>query len=341
MGKDMERVEQFEKMMAKETGFIQGATGYIYDHIEDPSSAEMIECTRAIHLSNVEYLTRRKESIAKLERTMASAVPITISAIPSTPQTKQEHKIAITTKNIQELIDRITYSQLDEDTIRILESQSHDDIIRVKLYFYKLIIDTKRKIQNACISNPLTNIKMLQSDLETYLLILDFISEFEKNNHPTVEIIEDRDYSNILFAPNGKRSTYILEDIIEFPDKAKEIKLIIDKMIDGYFLKTKDTKRIEGYQENLFEYKHPNGIRILYVVEGNIIIICSLFMKDKQKSSRITNEYDESIKRYYFAREYVISHFNDPDFHIEQSELIGEIYQQLDVNSLTKKVGDE
>ena len=74
-----------------------------------------------------------------------------------------------------------------------------------------------------------------------------------------------------------------------------EIKLILEKIVDGYFLRTKDTKAIEGYQENLYEYKHPNGIRVLYVVEGNIIIICSLFMKDKQKSSRISNEYDDPI----------------------------------------------
>jgi hypothetical protein len=64
-------------------------------------------------------------------------------------------------------------------------------------------------------------------------------------------------------------------------------------------------------------------------------------MKDKQKSSRITNEYDEAINRYYSSREYIVDNFNDPYFHIEQSELIGEIYQIFEDMGLSKKVGDE
>jgi hypothetical protein len=64
-------------------------------------------------------------------------------------------------------------------------------------------------------------------------------------------------------------------------------------------------------------------------------------MKDKQKSSRISNEYDEAISRYYSVRNYVVDNFNNPDFHIEQQELVGEIYELLDVPTLSKKVGDE
>jgi hypothetical protein len=64
-------------------------------------------------------------------------------------------------------------------------------------------------------------------------------------------------------------------------------------------------------------------------------------MKDKQKSTRITNEYDEAISRYHNVREYVTSNFTNPDFHVEQSELIGEIYQTIDVVTISKKVGDE
>ena len=87
-------------------------------------------------------------------------------------------------------------------------------------------------------------------------------------------------------------------------------------------------------------YKHPNGIRVLYLVQGSIIIICSLFMKDKQKSTRIANEYEEAISRFYESEQYILENFNNPDFHIEQAELVGEIFTLLDGITLSKKVGE-
>ena len=341
MAKGMERVEKFEKMVEKVDTFIQASTTFLYDHIEDPNSAEVIECTRAISLSNLDFIQRKEDSLNRLRETMANCAPITASIIKNQPTTNKDKKTPRTFKNIQELIDHITYSNLDSDSLRVLEQQPHEDRARVKLHFYKLILETKKVIRELCLSDPFADIKELQSDLEMFTLILDTIKEIDQKKEIEETPKEEKEYSNIIFAPNGKRSTYIFDDISEFSEKAKEIKLIIDKLRDGYFLKTKDTKSIEGYQENIYEYKHPNGIRILYIVEGNIIIICSLFMKDKQKSSRITNEYDEAINRYYSSREYIINNFNDPYFHIEQSELIGEIYQLFEDMGLSKKVGDE
>ncbi len=340
MANEMERVEKFEKAVSKEEGFIQAATSYLYDHIEDPSTQEIIECTRAIIYSNIEYLDRRETTIDKLRQTMATVAPITASIVEPSLPSKKEKTPRKEYKNIQELLDLVTYSYLDSETMRILETLSHEDIVRIKLHFYKLIIETQKHIRELMIYNPHEDIRELQSDLETYTLIVDTISELEKKEE-ILEPEEEKEYSNIIFAPNGHRSTYFYDDAYEFPDKAKEIKLIVDKLVDGYFLKTKDTKGIEGYSENLYEYKHPNGIRVLYVVEGNIIIVCSLFMKDKQKSSRIANEYDEAITRYYKTRNYIIENFNNPEFHIEQAELLGEIFQILEGTTLSKKVGDE
>lgn len=339
MANDMERVEKFEKMVSKVDDFIQGATSFLYDQIEDPSTQEIIECTRAIVYSNLEYLDKREATIEKLRQTMATVAPIAQSIVEPSLPSKKDKKPRKEYKSIQELIDLITYSYLDEETMRILETQSHEDIVRIKLHFYKLIIETKKAIRESILYNPQEDIGELQSNLDTYTLIVDTISELEKKE----EIVEqeEKEYSNVVFAPNGYRSTYFYEDVYEFPDKSKEIKLILDKLIDGYFLKTKDTKSIEGFQESLYEYKHPNGIRVLYVVEGNIIIICSLFMKDKQKSSRIANEYEEAITRYYKVRNYIVENFNNPDFHIEQAELIGELFQVLEGTTLSKKVGDE
>ncbi len=340
MANEMERVEKFEKMVSKVDDFIQGATSFLYDNIEDPSTQELVECTRAIIVNNIIFLSKKEETIEKIRKTMANASEITASIVePALPKKdiplqRKEYK------DIQDLIKLITYGYLDQETMMIVEQQSHTDIIRIKLHFLKQIIETKKAIKESCIYNPKEDLKELQDKLEMYKLIVDTISEFEKKEE-NIEKEEEKTFSNIIFAPNGTRSTYIYEDISEYPDKSKEIKLIVDKMVDGYFLKTKDTKSIEGYQENLYEYKHPNGIRVLYLVEGNIIIVCSMFMKDKQKSSRISNEYDEAINRYHRVKEYIINNFSNPDFHIEQAELIGEIYQVLDGNTLSKKVGDE
>ncbi len=340
MEKGLERVENFEKMIGQVDTFIKNSTSFLYDHIEDPTTQEIIECTRAIVITNLNYLAKKEESVELLRKTMANVSPITESIVELSPQKQKSKEQFPQQKNIQELIELVTYSYLDEETMRVLEQQSHIDIVRIKMHFLKLIIETKKIIKESCISNPSGDIRELQEKLDTYILIVDTISELEKKEQ-VVELEEEKEFSNVIFAPNGYRSTYLYEDIIEFPDKSKEIKLIVDKLVDGYFLKTKDTKSIEGYQERLYEYKHPNGIRVLYVVEGNIIIICSLFMKDKQKSSRISNEYDEAINRYYNSRNYIVTNFNNPDFHIEQAELVGEIFELLDGPTLSKKVGDE
>lgn len=339
MSNEMERVEKFEKMVSKVDDFIQGATSFLYDNIEDPSTQEIIECTRAIVFSNLRYLDKRETTIDKLRQTMATVSPIAASLVEPTLPTKKGKTSRKEYRNIQELIDLVTYSYLEEETTRILESQSHEDIVRIKLHFYKLIIETQKAIREKIIYNPQDDIRELQSNLEVYTLIVETISELDKKEESFEP--EEKEYSNIVFAPNGHRSTYFYDDIYEYPEKSKEIKLIVDKLIDGYFLKTKDTKSIEGYQENLYEYKHPNGIRVLYVVEGNIIIICSLFLKDKQKSTRISNEYEEAINRYYKVKDYIVENFNDPSFHIEQTELLGEIMQVLEGTTLSKKAGDE
>ena len=241
MANEMERVEKFEKAVSKEEGFIQAATSYLYDHIEDPSTQEIIECTRAIIYSNIEYLDRRETTIDKLRQTMATVAPITASIVEPSLPSKKEKTPRKEYKNIQELLDLVTYSYLDSETMRILETLSHEDIVRIKLHFYKLIIETQKHIRELMIYNPHEDIRELQSDLETYTLIVDTISELEKKEE-ILEPEEEKEYSNIIFAPNGHRSTYFYDDAYEFPDKAKEIKLIVDKLVDGYFLKTKDTK---------------------------------------------------------------------------------------------------
>lgn len=341
MSKEFERIESFEKKLKDIDYYISNPTDYLYSEIPDPSIQEIVECTRAIALNNFYYLEDKRESNAKLLATITGAIPIiespTISIVPSTKEKTQKKS----PKNLSETLELVIYSCLSDDAIKVIESLSLEDYKILKLQLYKLILETKKQIRMSILSNPTADISTLQDNLNTYELVLEIlINDFDKTKIEENEETLSKEYSNIVFAPNGKKSTYLFEDISEYPERAKEIKLIFEKIVDGYFLKTKDTKAIEGYQENLYEYKHPNGIRILYIVTGSIITIYSLFMKDKQKSSRIANEYEEAISRFYEVNEYIQSNFSNPDFHIEQAELVGEIFSLLDGISLSKKVGE-
>jgi len=92
--------------------------------------------------------------------------------------------------------------------------------------------------------------------------------------------------------------------------------------------------------EKLYEYKRTNGIRVMFVKRGNEIYICSLFYKDKQRSTKITSYYEEAIRR--FNSFINTQDITSPDFEIEQKELIGLIYGEIEPStSLTKKKDGE
>lgn len=334
-----DRVENFEKVIKSVEGYIGSPTSFLYEQIPDPNIQEIVECTKAIVTHNHQCLLQQTEEISRLKNELDTATPI----IEQPEQTQQVQSNNTQTnkprKDISELLELVIYSCLDDDTAKVLTSVSHEEFLLIKLHIYRLILATKKQIRTSIMKNPTNTIADLQDTLNTYELILEELKQLEQTTTFEQEEIETPEYSNIIIAPNNKKSTYLCEDISEYQERTKEIRLIFEKIVDGYFLKTKDTKSIEGYS-NLYEYKHPNGIRILYVVDNNIITICSLFMKDKQKSSRISNEYEEAINRYYSVEQYIKDNFNNPDFHIEQAELVGEIFSLLDGISLSKKVGE-
>lgn len=339
MANGYERVDNFERHIKTVEGYISFPTSFLYDQIPDPNIQEIVECTKAIVAHNTESLITQREDITRLQTEIDTAKPILEEDEKIKTSVQKEKTESKPRKDISELLELVIYSCLDEDAIRLVSSISREEFITLKLGIYKLILDTEKRIKQQVLISPIDFVADLQDNLNTYRLILDGLKEIEQTTTFEQEEIPTQEYSNIVIAPNSKKSTYLCEDIAEHQERTKEIRLIFEKLIDGYFLKTKDTKGIEGYQ-NLYEYKHPNGIRILYIADGNIITICSLFMKDKQKSTRITNEYEEAIRRYSEVEQYIQENFTNPDFHIEQAELVGEIFSLLDGIALSKKVGE-
>lgn len=339
MANNLARIEQFEKLTEEIDYYINHPTSFLYEHIEDPDIQEIVECTRAIALNNYAYVSKKKNDVTELKKTIENAKDIIESKEEKSIQSVIENEAEKKPKDLTELLELVIYSCLEEDYNKLLEKISKEDLKLLKFEVYKLIIETKKSIRLTIMNNPIADISTLQDNLNTYELVLEFMNNV-KETEELEEDISNENYSNIVIAPKNQMTTYLYEDISEYPERIKEIKLIFEKIVDGYFLKTKDTKAIEGYQEKLYEYKHPNGIRILYLVSGNIITICSLFMKDKQKSTKIANEYDEAIKRYYESKEYITENFNNPDFHIEQAELVGKIFSLFDGIALSKKVGE-
>lgn len=337
----MDRVDKFEQRINKEKQFIKEPLSYIYDSIESPDTQELIECTRAIVAKNRLILVEKNEQLAKRKQKLESTKAIISQNSKTIPQLTESVSVPKTERSNQsEIIEFINYSKLDDETKKALATLTHKDIIRLKLYYYKQSLLFQKEIQHSIITNPTNSVLALQDKLSEIELIMEFLNELEET-----EVLEEqelnKEYSNIIFAPSTLSSTYFYEDIENYSEeRLKEIKLAIDKLLDGYLLKTKDTKPLKGYN-NLYEYKHPNGMRILYVVSGSIIVICSLFYKDKQKSIKITGKYNEAISRFNSCSTYILKNFTNPDFHIEQAELIGNLYSLLDNGiSLQKKVGE-
>ncbi len=338
----MDRIDKFEQRINKENKFIKEPLNYIYDSIESPDTQELIECTRAIVAKNYLILAEKADQLTKRKQKLESAKAIVSQNAKVIPKLTESVSINPKTErnNQSEIIEFINYSKLDDEAKKTLATLTHQDIIRLKLYFYKKKLLFQKEIQHSIITNPTNSVFALQDKLSEIELIIEFLNELEET-----EVLEEqehnKEYSNVIFAPSTISSTYFYEDIQDYSEeRLKEIKLAIDKLLDGYLLKTKDTKPLKGY-DNLYEYKHPNGMRILYVVSGGIIVICSLFYKDKQKSIKITGKYNEAITRFNSCSPYVFKNFTKPDFHIEQAELIGKLYSLLDNGiSLQKKVGE-
>lgn len=328
----MDSIDKFYQMIKDHTGYIESPISFIYDNVPNPTTQDIIEDQRFIALHNKEELTKLKEEIALLKAKISSPneIPREVKVSESKPiEDLPQETIQI--RDVSELVDILIFYQKEE----LNELLKNENITLIKLEILKRINNLKNEIIKRIRENPFSNLIKLQEELKRYQELLIELNVTEQEEKQESEI----SYSRIIYVPSSNKSTYFLEDITSYQDRIKEIRLAYFKIQDGYFLKTKDTKKLEGYR-NLYEYKNPNGIRILFTLEGPIINICSLFFKDKQRSIRITGEYEEAIRRYERYASYISNNLENPDFYIEQDELIGQINSYLEEGIVLRKEVD-
>ena len=186
---------------------------------------------------------------------------------------------------------------------------------------------------------PLNDLTELQLQLLNYQEFLEVlkVEQVEKTNEVTQK--EQEQKYNIIIVPDNKSSTYLFEDIIEYPEAYEEITLTFDNVMSQKMFSSKSIRQIRDKSEKLWEYKRKNGIRVMFIKNGNNVFITSLFYKDKTRSIKIDNLYDEAIRRF---NNFVATgvDYTSVDFAIEQKELIGTIYGEIETGITYKKVGD-
>ena len=334
----MDRIDEFAKSITGIDYFIASPYDFLYKYIEEPTNSEIIECLRFIILNNQQVLDSKQNKLNSLKTTISNSKPLSKPLPSIIKETTYQIPSPKKQRNLKEAIDYVTYSS-EQELTTFLSKLNEEDLIRIKLSFLKIIISLRQKIKETILNNPLSNIESFQQELTDYENILKRLKEYTTKKE-SLQVEETISPSKIVILPSSN-SSYLLEDINMYKERAREIKNAFDKIVDGYFLQTKDLKTIEGQKEKVCEYRNPNGIRILYIIKDNLIYVCSLFFKDKQKSIRISNEYDEAERRFLKSFTYVQTNYQNPDFHIEQAEIIGQIYEFLESNiTLTKKMGD-
>ena len=352
MGKDTKdaREKKLISILDNSTDYIYNPEEYIkklYPDVDDDELVDLLRLTHSYNLRTVHDLivtVKAKQKMVKEAEVLFDFddEDEEYEETVETPVEEKEEVEIISTEEIQEPKLDTSYADSilqSNDLLTELENRietfSKDEIIYLKLQLKlkkNMIINSiRRKI----ILNPSTSIKEEQDELENLELATLILSDKEQTTEVSQE--EAKTLSRIVIVPN-KNSSYLYDDISQYNNK-KEIKNTFDKIVDGYFLKTKNLKSLESF-EKLCEYTHPNGIRILYVVDDGIIYICSLFYKDKQVSKKITNYYDEANRRYLAQKDYIKENLQTPDFIIEQEEIIGNIYGLLETGRKLKKGGD-
>lgn len=317
-----------------EKDYITDPIDFIYSEEYELSKENIMDVLNYIVKHNKEKLNIIKRKNEELQKKMDFSSNEIIKEEPTSSKIsyiKREYK------DVDSRVDLLFFSFYENDFNTIIESIPTHEIPFIKLTILKRINELKTKIKELIYSNNVENIIQLKKDIEIYMNIINYLSitnEVEKT-----EEIEDT-YDSRILLPTINNTSYIYNDLLTCIEENKEIVNGFNKVISGYFLTTKDLRDIKKY-DKLYEYKNPNGLRVMYVVlPNNYILICKVFIKDKNKSTKIESIYEEAYQRYLLIKDEIMSNLTNPDFMINQSLLVGEIVTLFESIDKNKKVGE-
>lgn len=339
-------IDELKRKLEKES-FIENPSEYIKNNFDIHDQQILMSYYAFIMFHNSECLSKLEEENEKLKSIINMD---TIYGENNSVQTENSYQLVSEVKkenpnNIDQFLEIIDVFDNVDDIIEFMENIAESDIPYLKLQLLKRIVELRKRIY-ILLKEKNTEfdiIKELKQIIEKYTTLIKRLNRkeiIESMDEPAEELTGYVGQNQrIVFVGNDKNETYLYDDIINRrDDKYKDVMAVITKLINGTFLKS--TKQIQSSRAKLFEYYNPNGIRIMYVVEKNIIAICSFFDKDKTKSIKISKFYDEAVNRFEKRKQYILENIDNPNFWIEQKEYIGQIYGLFEERGLTKKRGE-
>lgn len=341
----MNNFEKIAKTIIEETNYITNPDQYIDEKLSslacEISPSEKCDLYFLILEHNQKKLKKLQSKISELEnkKNISTQKPrIKVNILPNDLSSNQLPQISGDDSLSKSRIDNILLAT-PENQVNMIKSLTEKELILFKLYLLKKKNELQKELREVITINPFQDITSLQQEL------ININNLLKLKLSPKVEIKEDEKespttHTKIVFVRSASNQSYFASDITSYPERQKEIKIIVDKIMSGFFLDRKGIKSLEGYN-NLHEFSSPNGARVLYSLINDNICIISLFWKDKQKSKKITSYYVEAKNRFASQEQYLKDNIGTADFEIEQLEIIGQINSLVDSEyKLAKKVGD-
>lgn len=332
-------MQQLKEYLSNNEGmFISSILSTIYDYVEEPDKEKIIMCLKQILLHNQNVYNHLNNEYEKLQTKKDKLQILKPDEIANPTISQEIHtNFEISPDEIKKNLDleQLYYEVYSCEDIKslsdVLEKIDISLLPNILLFLNKEINNLILKIRHKIMKNPLDDVNYSQKELIRLQNLFKYIKNYEKTKNKPLIIRKP----NIYFLTNNSNTAYFYQTLLENPDASNKIRKSLDKMISGYFIHSKDVKTINRNGHKILEYKDSNGTRILFEDLGNNqYLICDLFFKDKQLSSKIVNYYDINITRYLSFKDKLEQLLNDPNYHIEQAEILGSIYSILEQNQV-------
>ena len=290
-----------------------------------PEYEKYIKTCIAVHNSEClakkrQELQRKKAAASSLKKLELEADVLTTANSPL--EAKKENTFSFSKETLDKYKELIALCEKEEDVITCLDDKT--DLTIISLLIYRDINELVKKISYLISLDPLTVISDAQKELKRLRMIFSIVKDYSnkksissnKVQMPTVILIEENDGNDVIYNYiNNNRNVII---------KAKKC---LEKFFRG---ERNNVKRIKGKKEDLLETEDTNGTRLLFFSLGNnTYVLAQIFIKDKNKSTKIDGCYDKAISDYLDRKEYILANLEDEEFRNRQSELINKLFGLL------------